>query len=185
MKRGYSFYAGRQRNRLASFDDLSLMNSSNFFKPITPSKLCVINNYLCSNNDYNNVLILYRSFYFIVKNVPAQGQDCTRLCMILDDYLEGDTDNAGGFYISPFKQNLNILEKYFKRREFQKGAVLYDIGRSSRYLYLIEEGSVEILSSEPVERVQKLSSGAIFGESEFLLQKPYRYGIYNYIYTYI
>lgn len=102
------------------------------------------------------------------------GRDYTRLCMILDDYLEGDKDSSDG-YVSPFQSNLHVLEKYFKRHEFNKGQVLFDIGRTSRYLYLIEIGSVEILSSEPVERVQKLSSGAIFGESEFLLKKPYRY----------
>jgi len=94
--------------------------------------------------------------------------------MILDDYLEGEKDSTGGIYVSPFKQNLHILEKFFKRHQFCKGQVLYDFGCSSRYIYLIEEGSVEILcSSEPVERVQKLSAGAIFGESEFLLQKVY------------
>lgn len=114
-----------------------------------------------------------RFFCFVVKDIPVRGQDCSRLCIILDDYLEGDKNSSTG-YVSPFQHHLNVLEAHFKRHEFYKGQVLFDIGRSSRYLYLIEEGSVEILSSEPVQRVQKLSSGAIFGESEFLLQKPYR-----------
>ncbi len=78
--------------------------------------------------------------------------------------------------------------KYFQRRELITGQVLYEVGDSANEFFIIEKGAVEIVNTSgspsnrdeqygSVERVYKMSSGAICGEAEFLLRKPYRLSI--------
>ena len=92
---------------------------------------------------------------------------------------------------------------YFKREEVPEGEVVFDVGHRAHKVYFIEEGSVEILlvpevppgaSASPkgvgvtggngtgtgsrcgqrAERVNKISSGGIFGEAAFFMDLPQR-----------
>ena len=90
---------------------------------------------------------------------------------------------------------------YFKREEVPEGEVVFDVGHRAHKVYFIEEGSVEILlvpevpvppgpkgvgvtggkgtgtgsrGGQRAERVNKISSGGIFGEAAFFMDLPQR-----------
>lgn len=92
------------------------------------------------------------------------------------------------------------LGMYFKRENVSAGEIVFDVGHRAHKVYFIEEGSVEILlvpeapatpkatgvngglkgagtgseGGQRAERVNKISSGGIFGEAAFFMDLPQR-----------
>ena len=100
---------------------------------------------------------------------------------ILEDYLGESSDGEAR------KHSLSdhVLSKYFDRNVVDNEHVIFDVRQASGYVYFLEDGEIELVkistydqegadsgSSEVVEcieRVNKINSGGIFGESEFVL----------------
>ncbi len=100
------------------------------------------------------------------------------LRQILEDYLgEANESEARKHALSN-----QVLSKYFDRNIIEKEQLVYDVRQASSYVYFLEEGEIELVkistvskdeglgtTQECIERVNKINTGGIFGESEFIL----------------
>ena len=93
--------------------------------------------------------------------------------MLLIDTSSSTASAPQGLFF--FQQDvICILSLYFTRERLHPGAVLYDIGDSARLLYVIEEGSVEIITGSLFPSLKRrstsfISSGLIPSASHTLL----------------
>ena len=146
---------------------------------------------------------------------------------ILEDYLELDIESEKSSTLTPHSHKVNnnnnqqhvqtlaigrkeartlldpeVLQKYFKREDYQAGQTIFEVGDRADKVFFIESGFVEIVVAQnpgpvtttctttvaldrhhhtnstikvlPRERVNKISSGGIFGEAAFFLDLPQR-----------
>ena len=103
-----------------------------------------------------------------------------------NDEIKNDSDVAGGtteqqHRLSPHSLlNSLSLGEYFKRQEAVEGELVFDVGQRANKVYFIESGCVEILIADEglmqkhPQRVNKISTGGIFGEAAFFLDLPSR-----------
>lgn len=96
-----------------------------------------------------------------------------------EDDVAGDT--AEQHRLSPHSLlNSLSLGEYFKRQEAVEGELVFDVGQRANKVYFIESGCVEILVADEglkqkrPQRVNKISTGGIFGEAAFFLDLPSR-----------
>jgi MFS superfamily sulfate permease-like transporter len=96
---------------------------------------------------------------------------------ILEDYLgkvHNDTRNNS--------LSNHILSKYFDRNVVPNDHIVFDIRQASSCVYFLQNGEIELvkistvtneldrdINEECIERVNKINSGGIFGEAEFIL----------------
>eukprot|EP00596_Hydrurales_sp_CCMP1899_P002626 CAMPEP_0119039864 /NCGR_PEP_ID=MMETSP1177-20130426/9593_1 /TAXON_ID=2985 /ORGANISM="Ochromonas sp, Strain CCMP1899" /LENGTH=260 /DNA_ID=CAMNT_0007004295 /DNA_START=156 /DNA_END=936 /DNA_ORIENTATION=+ len=105
---------------------------------------------------------------------------------ILQEHLEIEEEEETDALLSPHSLlHTESLKMFFKREEVTQGGVVFDVGDKADKVFFIESGSVNItLSSADKEtgrggvttnskRVNKISSGGIFGEAAFFLDLPH------------
>lgn len=90
----------------------------------------------------------------------------------------------------------SVLARYFKLERFRPFSIIYDVDEPSEKVFFIQAGNVELVTMSPVyleltkasdfplpttappqgmvKRVNKVSSGGIFGEADFFLGKNHR-----------
>jgi len=99
---------------------------------------------------------------------------------ILRDYL-------GDEHAQPAALDGAVLSRYFERNVVHNDTLIFDIRGPSNHVYFVEEGEIELVKVstvntvgsaagtgspefiELIERVNKINSGGIFGESDFFL----------------
>lgn len=109
---------------------------------------------------------------------------------VLGEISDNDNDDVAGVTanqhrLSPHSLlDSQSLGEYFKRQEAVEGELVFDVGQRTNKVYFIESGCVEILIAadagaesvkpKPPQRVNKISTGGIFGEAAFFLDLPSR-----------
>ena len=92
---------------------------------------------------------------------------------ILEDYLEVDSSKDSKVHRL---LTSDILNKYFFRIPFARRDLIFDADEPANEVYFIEIGDVEIVTMSTdsiVRRINKISSGGCFGESDFFLSRKH------------